>query len=120
MIQLNSILSVIDNSGARLAKCIKVLNNTNYAYTGDIIVVSIRKVLPNKKIKLGEVHKALVVYTKKNTKRSNGSYLKLRKNAVVLLNTKELPQATRIIGPVPRELKLKKFNKVLSIAKKTI
>tara|TARA_R110001592_G_scaffold150202_3_gene375980 strand:- start:8433 stop:8795 length:363 start_codon:yes stop_codon:yes gene_type:complete len=120
MIQLNSNINVIDNSGAKIARCIKVLKSGQYASIGDIIVVSIRKALPNKKVKLGEVHKALVVYTKKNTKRLNGSYLKVGKNAVILLNTKTLPQATRILGPVPRELKFKDFSKVLSIAKKTI
>jgi large subunit ribosomal protein L14 len=122
MIQLNTNLTVIDNSGAKIARCIKVLKNTQYAYTGDIIVVSIRKALPNKKVRAGEVHKALIVYTKKNTKRLNGSYLKLGTNAVILLNPKSLPQATRILGPVPRELKFrdKNFSQVLSIAKKTI
>jgi len=120
MIQLNSNLKVIDNSGAKFARCIKVLNNTQYASTGDIIVVSIRKAYPDKKVKGGEVHKALVVYTKKNTKRLNGSYVKLGKNACILLNPKKLPQATRILGPVPRELKFKGFSKVLSIAKKII
>jgi large subunit ribosomal protein L14 len=119
MIQLNSNLNVIDNSGAKIARCIKVLNKS-YASTGDIIVVSIRKALPNKKVKVGEVHKALVVYTKKNTKRLNGSFVKLNKNAAVLLNAKGLPQATRVLGAVPRELKSKGFSKVLSIAKKTI
>ena len=79
MIQLNSNINVIDNSGAKIARCIKVLKSGQYASIGDIIVVSIRKALPNKKVKLGEVHKALVVYTKKNTKRLNGSYLKVGK-----------------------------------------
>jgi large subunit ribosomal protein L14 len=122
MIQLNTNLNVIDNSGAKIARCIKVLNNTQYASLGDIIVVAIRKALPNKKIKLGEVHKALIVHTKKNIKRLNGSYLKLSTNAAVLLNSKNLPQATRILSPIPRELRFKNkdFIKVLSIAKKTI
>lgn len=122
MIQLNTNLKVMDNSGAKIARCIKVLKNTQYAYTGDIIVVSIRKAIPNKKIKAGEVYKALIIYTKKSTQRLNGSYFKLASNAVILLNTKELPQATRISGPVPRDLKFraKNFNQVLSIAKKTI
>lgn len=121
MIQLNSNLKVIDNSGAKIARCIKVLNNTQYASTGDIIVVSIRKAIPDKKVKKGEVHKALIVYTKKNVKRLNGSYLKLGKNAVILLNPKSLPQATRItLGPVLKELRSRGFNKVLSIAKRII
>jgi large subunit ribosomal protein L14 len=119
MIQLNSNVSVIDNTGAKIARCIKVLNKS-CASVGDIIVVSIRKVVPNKKVKAGEVHKALVVYTKKYTKRSNGSLLRLGKNAVVLLTAKGLPQATRILGSVPRELRAKEFSKVLSIAKKII
>jgi large subunit ribosomal protein L14 len=122
MIQLNTNLKVIDNSGAKIARCIKVLNNTQYANRGDIIVVSIRKALPNKKVNLGEVHKALIIYTKKNTKRLNGSYIKLSTNAAILLNSKGLPQATRISGFVPRELKFKdkNFAQVLSISKKTI
>ena len=119
MIQLNSNVNVIDNSGAKIARCIKVLNKS-YASVGDIIVVSIRKVVPNKKIRPGEVHKALVVYTKKNSRRTNGSLVRLGRNAVVLLNNKKLPQATRILGVVPRELKTKDFGKVVSIAKKII
>jgi large subunit ribosomal protein L14 len=118
MIQINSNLKIIDNSGGKIVRCIKVLKNTHYAYTGDIIVVSIRKAFPNKKIKAGEVHKALVIFTKKNTKRLNGSYVKLSRNTAILLNSKKLPQASRIIGAVPRELKFKGFSKVLSIARK--
>ena len=121
MIQLNSNLTVLDNSGAKIARCIKILKKkSSYATIGDIIVVSIRKVLPNKKIKAGEVHKAVVLYTKKYTKRLNGSYLSQSRNAVALLNNKGLPQGTRILGAVPREIKRKNLNKVLSIAKKSI
>ena len=120
MIQLNSNLIVVDNSGAKIVRCIKVLNNTRYASIGDTIVVSVRKALPNKKVKVGEVHRAVVVYTKKLNKRKNGSYLKLGKNAAVLLTPKGLPQATRLLGPAPRELRFKNFTKVLSIAKKPI
>jgi large subunit ribosomal protein L14 len=122
MIQLNTNLKVIDNSGAKIARCIKVLHNTQYASIGDIIVVSIRKAIFDKKVKQGEVHKALVVQTKKTTKRSDGSYLKLSLNAVILLNSKSLPQATRISGPITRELKLKNkdFSRVFAIAKKII
>ena len=122
MIQASTILEVADNSGARKIQCIKVLGGSKRrsASIGDIIVVSIRKVVPNKKIRPGEVHKALVVYTKKNNRRTNGSRVRLGRNAVVLLNAKKLPQATRILGVVPRELKSKNFGKVLSIAKKTI
>lgn len=120
MIQLNSNLTIVDNSGAKIARCIKVLNKNSEASIGDIIVVSIRKAIPNKKIKAGEVHKAVVVYTKKNTKRKNGSYLKLGTNAAVLLNSKGLPYATRVLGGIPHELKTKDFNKIVSIAKKPI
>ena len=81
MIQLNSNLSIIDNSGAKIARCIKVLGKNSEASIGDVIVVSIRKATPHKRIKAGEVHKAVIVYTKKNTKRSNGSYMKLGINA---------------------------------------
>lgn len=120
MIQLNSTLKVIDNSGARLARCIKVLNNTKYAYTGDIIIVAIRKVLPNKKIKLGEVHKGLIVSTTKNQKRINGTYFKFHRNAVVLLTNKGLPQGSRIIGSLSRDLRKKGFKKIVSLAKKSV
>jgi large subunit ribosomal protein L14 len=120
MIQLNSNLNVIDNSGAKIVRCIKVLNSTQYAFMGDIIIVSVRKAFPNKNIKVGEVHKALIVYTKKNTKRLNGSYIRLSRNTAVLLNSKKLPQATRILKPVPRELKFKDFSEILSIARKII
>ena len=81
MIQLNSNLSIIDNSGAKIARCIKVLGKNSEASIGDVIVVSIRKATPHKRIKAGEVHKAVIVYTKKNTKRSNGSSMKLGINA---------------------------------------
>lgn len=118
MIQINSNLKVIDNSGGKIVRCIKVLKSTQYAYTGDIIVVAIRKAFPHKKIKAGEVHKALVIFTKKHTKRLNGSYVKLSKNTVILLNSKKLPQASRITGVVPRELKFKGYSKVLSLARK--
>nr|QFP99093.1 ribosomal protein L14 [Telonemida sp.] len=120
MIQLNSNLNVVDNSGAKIARCIKVLTNKSYASIGDTVIVSIRKALPNKKVKVGEVHKAIVVYTKKQTKRLNGSYLNFRKNAIVLLNDKDVPQATRVLGGAPRELSYGKFHKILSIAKKPI
>lgn len=120
MIQLNSKLNIIDNSGAKIVRCIKVLKNAKYAKSGDIIVVSILKALPNKKVKAGEVHKALIIYTKKKVKRLNGSFVNLGKNAAILLNSKELPQGSRVLAPVFQELKYKNFNKVLSIAKKTI
>ena len=119
MIQLNSNVKVIDNTGAKIARCIKVLNKS-YASIGDIIIVSIRKVVPNKKVRPGEVHKALVVHTKKQARRSNGSLMRTGRNSVVLLTTKGLPQATRVLGAVPRELRIKNFTKVVSIAKKTI
>ena len=90
MIQLNSNLSIIDNSGAKIARCIKVLGKNSEASIGDVIVVSIRKATPHKRIKAGEVHKAVIVYTKKNTKRSNGSYMKLGINAAVILKDKGL------------------------------
>lgn len=120
MIQLNSNLSIIDNSGAKIARCIKVLGKNSEASIGDIIVVSIRKATPHKRIKAGEVHKAVIVYTKKNTKRSNGSYMKLGINAAVILKDKGLPYATRVLGGIPHEFRMKKFKKILSIAKKPL
>ena len=118
MIQLNSNLRIIDNSGAKIARCIKVLGKSSEASIGDVIVVSIRKAKPHKIIKAGEVHKAVIVYTKKKTKRSNGSYMKLGINAAVILNDKGLPYATRVLGIIPHEFRMTKFKKILSIAKK--
>ncbi len=116
MIQLNSNLSVIDNSSAREVKCIKILGGSFSGSLGDRIVVALQKVTPNRKLKSGEVAKSLVVRLRKETKRKDGTTLKFFSNSAILLNQKDLPLGTRIFGPVPRELRTKKFMKVISIA----
>ncbi|OGW24797.1 MAG: 50S ribosomal protein L14 [Nitrospinae bacterium RIFCSPLOWO2_12_FULL_47_7] len=118
MIQLRTVLDVADNSGAKLVECVKVLGGSTrrYATLGDIIVVSVREVDPNTPIKKGEVKKAVVVRTRKEVRRSNGTYIKFDNNAAVLVNEAKEPVGTRIFGPVARELRAKKFMKIISLA----
>ena len=118
MIQMQSNLFVADNSGARKIQCIKVLGGSKrrFASIGDIIVVSIKDAIPRGKVKKGEVYKAIVVRTKKDFKRHDGTSIKFDKNAAVLLDKQEEPIATRIFGPVTRELRSKKFMKIISLA----
>jgi large subunit ribosomal protein L14 len=120
MIQLNSNLSVIDNSGAKKVKCIKILGGSFNGSLGDKIVVAIQNVLPNRKVKEGDVAQSLVVRLRKESKRKDGTSLKFFENSAILLNQKGIPQGTRIFGPVPRELRKKKFMKVVSIAQGVI
>ena len=118
MIQLRTVLDVADNSGAKQVECVKVLGGSTrrYASLGDIIVVSVREVDPNTAIKKGEVKKAVVVRTRKEVRRSNGTYIKFDSNAAVLINEAKEPVGTRIFGPVARELRAKKFMKIISLA----
>ena len=118
MIQMQSNLFVADNSGARKIQCIKVLGGSKRrsASIGDIIVVSIKDALPRAKVKKGDVYKAVVVRTSKDFKRPDGSAIRFDKNAAVLLDKQEEPIATRIFGPVTRELRTKKFMKIISLA----
>lgn len=118
MIQASSILEICDNSGARKAMCIKVLGGTRrrYARLGDIIVVSIKEALPNSPVKKGDVKRAVVVRTSKEQKRMDGSYIKFDKNSAVLISELKEPIGTRIFGPVARELRAKKFIKIISLA----
>jgi large subunit ribosomal protein L14 len=118
MIQEQTVLDAADNSGARKLFCIKVLGGTGrrYATLGDIIVVSIREALPNAKVKKGEVMKAVVVRTTKEVRRSDGSYIRFGNNSAVLINPQNEPIGTRIFGPVARELRAKKFMKIISLA----
>lgn len=118
MIQLRTVLDVADNSGAKVVQCIKVLGGSRrrYARIGDIIVVAIKEVEPNGNFKKGEVKKAVVVRTKKEIRRSNGSYIKFDNNAAVLIGDTKEPIGTRIFGPVARELRARKFMKILSLA----
>ena len=122
MIQMQSKLFVADNSGARTIQCIKVLGGSKRrsASIGDIIVVSIKDALPRAKVKKGDVYKAVIVRTSKDFKRREGSAIRFDKNAAVLLDKQEEPIATRIFGPVTRELRSKKFMKIISLAPEVI
>ena len=118
MIQMQSILDVADNSGAKELMCVKVLGGSRrrYASIGDIVVVSIREALPNSKVKKGDVAKAVIVRTAKEIERADGSYIRFDTNSAVLINKDNEPIGTRIFGPVARELRAKKFMKIISLA----
>ena len=118
MIQQESILQVADNSGARRVACIRVLGGTRrrYASIGDIIVVSVKDAIPNSRVKKGEVRKAVVVRTRRHVGRSDGSYIRFDDNAAVLIDNQREPVGTRIFGPVARELRAKRFMKIVSLA----
>ena len=118
MIQMKSVLDVADNSGAKRVVCIKVLGGSRrrYASLGDVIVVAIREAIPNSKIAKGTVHKAVIVRTHRQVAREDGSFIKFDDNAAVLINATMEPVGTRIFGPVARELRAKKFMKILSLA----
>ena len=118
MIQMRTILEVADNSGAKRVQCIKVLGGSRrrYASLGDVIVVSIKEALPGTKVKKGEVAKAVVVRTRSQASRNDGSYIRFDENSAVLINPQLEPIGTRIFGPVTRELRAKKFMKIISLA----
>ncbi|MFA6012821.1 MAG: 50S ribosomal protein L14 [Desulfobacteraceae bacterium] len=118
MIQTETRLTSADNSGARELYCIKILGGSKkrYARVGDIIVVSIKDAMPNSKVKKGDVMKAVIVRTKKEIRRPDGSYIRFDDNSAVLINTNREPVGTRIFGPVARELRAKKFMRIISLA----
>ena len=118
MIQVQSVLDVADNSGARKVFCIKVLGGSKrrYANIGDVIVVSIRDALPNSKVKKGSVMKAVVVRSRKGLRRPDGSIIRFDTNSAVLIDNQQQPIGTRIFGPVARELRAKRFLKIISLA----
>ena len=118
MIQAETKLTVADNSGARVLYCIKVLGGSKrrYASIGDIIVVSVKEAIPNAKVKKGDVLKAVVVRTKKEIRRQDGSLIRFDDNSAVLINAQREPMGTRIFGPVARELRAKRFMKIVSLA----
>ena len=118
MIQMRTVLDVADNSGARKVQCIKVLGGSKrkYASIGDIIVVSVKEAIPNAKVKKGEVMKAVVVRTAKEIGRSDGTYIRFDNNSAVLIDNQKEPIGTRIFDPVARELRAKKFMKIISLA----
>ena len=118
MIQMQSILFVADNSGAKKVMCIKVLGGSKkrFAGIGELIKVSVKEAIPNSKVKKGEVLDAVIVRTKKGIRRLDGSYVKFDSNAVVLLNQKHQPLGTRVFGPITRELRTEKYMKIISLA----
>ena len=118
MIQMQTNCSVADNSGAKRAQCIKVLGGSRkrYARVGDIIVISVKEAAPNSQVKKGEVRRAVVVRTTKETGREDGTYIRFDDNAAVLVNKAGEPIGTRIFGPVTRELRGKNFMKIISLA----
>ena len=118
MIQQESILKIADNTGAKRALCIRVMGGSRrrYARVGDVIVVTIKDALPNSGVKKGEVAKAVIVRTAKETRRKDGSYIRFDENAAVLINDGGEPRGTRIFGPVGRELREKRYMKIVSLA----
>ncbi len=118
MIQMQTVLDVADNSGAKKVMCIKVLGGSKrkYASVGDVIVVSVKEAIPGSKVQKGKVLKAVVVRTAKEIPRPDGSYIRFDTNSAVLINDQKEPIGTRIFGPVARELRAKKFMKIISLA----
>jgi large subunit ribosomal protein L14 len=118
MIQQQSNLEVADNSGARRVMCIKVIGGSQrkFASVGDVIVVSVKEAIPRGKVKKGEVHRAVIVRTKRDIHRPDGSTIRFDKNAAVLITKQNEPIGTRIFGPVTRELRAKQFMKIVSLA----
>jgi large subunit ribosomal protein L14 len=118
MIQEETNLVVADNSGAKKVRCIRVLGGSGrkYASVGDLIVVTVKAAIPNGNVKKGEVSRAVIVRTKKEVRRQDGSYIRFDENAAVLINPQNEPRGTRIFGPVARELREKQFMKIVSLA----
>ena len=122
MIQVQTMLQVADNSGARKVQCIKVLGGTGrrYAGLGDVIICSVKEAIPNAAVKKGDVVRCVVVRTKKEVRRADGSYIKFDQNACVVIGADGAPKGTRIFGPVARELREKKYMKIVSLAPETL
>ena len=118
MIHNETNLEVADNSGARRVQCIKVIGGSKrkFASVGDVIIVSIKEAIPKGKVNKGDVHQAVIVRTAKEIRRNDGSAIRFDKNAAVLINKQQEPIGTRIFGPVTRELRAKKFMKIISLA----
>jgi large subunit ribosomal protein L14 len=122
MIQMQTMLAVADNSGARKVRCIKVIGGSKrrYAGLGDVIICAVQEAQPNGNIKKGDVVRCVVVRTKKEVRRADGSYIKFDQNACVLIDKTGAPRGTRIFGPVARELRDKKYMKIVSLAPETL
>lgn len=118
MVQMKTVLTVADNSGARKVSCIKVLGGSRrrYATVGDVVVVAVREAIPNAKVKKGDVARAVIVRTSKEINRPDGSYIRFDDNSAVLIDNQREPIGTRIFGPVARELRARKFLKIISLA----
>jgi large subunit ribosomal protein L14 len=122
MIQERSVLKVADNSGAKVVRCFRVLGGTHHRYAGvgDVVVASVQSAEPRKSVKKKDVVKVLVIRTKKALRRKDGSYVRFDENAVILIDAKKEPVATRIFGPLPRELKEKGFEKLMTMAEEIV
>ena len=122
MIQMQTMLNVADNSGARKVQCIKVLGGSKrrYAGLGDVIICSVKEAAPNGSVKKGDVVRCVIVRVKKEVRRKDGSYIRFDQNAAVLIDNSGAPKGTRIFGPVARELRDKKFMKIVSLAPETL
>ena len=122
MVQQETRLKVADNTGAKEVLCIKVLGGSKrkYARLGDLIVITVKKAIPNSNIKKGSIHTAVIVRTKKEVRRNDGSYIRFDDNAAVIVDNQKEPKGTRVFGPVARELREKKFMKILSLAPEVI
>ncbi len=122
MIQMQTVLDVADNSGAKRVACIKVLGGTRrrYAGLGDVIVVAVKEAIPNSRVKKGDVARAVVVRTRKEVQRPDGTYIKFDTNSAVLINKDGEPIGTRIFGPVARELRARRFMKIISLAPEVV
>jgi large subunit ribosomal protein L14 len=122
MIQMQTVLDVADNSGAKLVRCIKVLGGSRrrYATLGDVIVVSVQKALPGSGVKAGSVVKGVIVRCRKAARRDDGSYVRFDRNAVVIVDNDNNPRGTRIFGAVARELRDRKFMKIVSLASEVV
>ena len=122
MIQVETMLTIADNSGAKTVQCIRILGGSfrRYARIGDIIVVAVKDAIPGSEVKKGQVAKAVVVRTRKELRRPDGSYIRFDQNAAVLINDDKEPRASRILGPVARELRDKHFMKIISLAPEVV
>ena len=122
MIQMQTLLDVADNTGAKRAQCIKVLGGTHrrYATLGDVVVATVKKALPGSEVKTGTIVKGVVVRVRKNTRREDGSYVRFDRNALVVIDAEGNPRGTRIFGAVARELRDRNFMKIVSLAQEVV
>lgn len=122
MIQMQSMLNVADNSGARKVQCIKVIGGSKrrYAGLGDVIICSVKEAIPNGNVRKGDVVRCVIVRVKRQVRRSDGSYIRFDQNACVLINNDGTPRGTRIFGPVARELRDRKYMRIVSLAPETL